>query len=57
MRDLLRLADGRTVRAPGSTTGRTDTARTDTARPHDAVAAPPHHGSPARTTPETETVR
>ena len=52
MRDLLRLADGRTVRAPGSTTG-----RTDTDRPHDAVPATPHHGSPARTTPETETVR
>jgi len=52
MLDRLRLAPRPPLRDPGPTTGRTHAARR-----LDAVPAPPHRRSPARTTPETETVR
>jgi hypothetical protein len=52
MLDCLRLAHRLPLRGPGSTTG-----RTVADRPLDATPATSHRRIPARTTPETETVR
>ncbi|MFG2781449.1 hypothetical protein ACGFY7_26825 [Streptomyces prunicolor] len=52
MRDCLRLAGRRTTRDPGPVTG-----GTATTRPREATPASPNSTFPARTSPETETVR